>query len=93
MEVVVRLSELWKPLGLVVKGFYSAQKSDIKKTDVAVCTLERANSLINSMLLKSSIPRSGPMAAPSCRIHELQCVVVDEIHLLSDASRYAVLSR
>ena len=46
----------------------------MKRTDIAICTIEKANSIVNRML------EDGSLA-------DLGCVVVDELHLLGDPSR------
>jgi DNA polymerase theta len=51
----------------------------LARADVAVCTIERANGLINRLL--EAEDGGGAMLA------QLGVVVVDELHLLSDPSR------
>lgn len=46
----------------------------LARTDVAVCTIEKANSLVNRMLEEGTLDALG-------------CIVVDELHLLGDPSR------
>jgi DNA polymerase theta len=46
----------------------------LKSVDIAVCTIEKANSLVNRMLEEKTLDQLG-------------CVVVDELHLLGDQSR------
>lgn len=78
------MAEMWRPLGLRVKGFYADKKgTQLSDTDVAVCTIERANALVNSLLTPGP-PRKGKKPdTMAC----LAGVVVDEIHMLGDRSR------
>ena len=46
----------------------------MKRADIAICTIEKANSIVNRMLEDGSLS-------------DLGCVVVDELHLLGDPSR------
>ncbi|KAL1970531.1 hypothetical protein VTN77DRAFT_4175 [Rasamsonia byssochlamydoides] len=59
-----------------VTGFFGGSKSRSTwaDTDIAVCTIEKANALINA-------------AVEECNIDALGIVVVDEIHMLDDDSR------
>jgi len=66
------LQALLQPLGKRVRGFYGTQggSSLPKDTSVAVCTIEKANSLINKLLEEG-------------RLSELCIVVIDELHMVS----------
>ncbi|KAL6232994.1 hypothetical protein BDW75DRAFT_8696 [Aspergillus navahoensis] len=59
-----------------VSGFFGGSKTTASwaDTDIAVCTIEKANSLINS-------------AIEECSIGELGAVVLDELHMLDDENR------
>jgi replicative superfamily II helicase len=69
------LESLLEPLGKHVRGFYGAQggASLPKDTSVAVCTIEKANLLINKLLEEG-------------RLSELAIIVIDELHMVRDAS-------
>lgn len=71
------LQRFLKPLGLKVGGYYSNSASlPFEKVNVAVCTFEKATSLINR-LIDSDIEKM------SC----LGMVIVDELHMVGDPSR------
>lgn len=63
-------------LPIRVMGFMGSQSppGGLKRADLAICTIEKANGLINRALEDGSLSDIG-------------CVVVDELHLLGDPSR------
>ena len=62
--------------GLKVGGFFGSKgpPGGISKVDVAVCTIEKGNSIVNRMMEKGELGEIG-------------CVVVDEVHMVGDSSR------
>jgi hypothetical protein len=68
----------WKNLqkSIRVTGFFGGSRTTATwaDTDIAVCTIEKANSLINS-------------AIEECSIGDLGVVVLDELHMLDDEHR------
>ncbi|KAK2706456.1 hypothetical protein QYM36_016483, partial [Artemia franciscana] len=68
--------KLLKGTGLRIGGFMGSQTppGGFKHCDLAICTIERANSLINRLLEEKALK-------------DLGIVVVDELHLLGDPSR------
>ncbi|KAJ5170145.1 Helicase C-terminal [Penicillium coprophilum] len=68
----------WKQLHKTIRvtGFFGGSRTTATwaDTDIAVCTIEKANSLINS-------------AIEECSIGELGVVVLDELHMLDDEHR------
>lgn len=79
-EKMFSLRRLFAGLGVTVGGFMGAQTppGGFKKVDIAVCTIERANSLINRLL------ESGNLSLVSV-------IVVDELHMVGDSSRGCLL--
>ncbi|KAA8570497.1 hypothetical protein EYC84_002766 [Monilinia fructicola] len=75
---------MWRNRGdentIRVTGFYggSKSKSTWADMDIAVCTIEKANSLVNA-------------AIDDCSIGNLGVVVMDEIHFINDESRGYIL--
>ncbi|KAB8299282.1 hypothetical protein EYC80_001362 [Monilinia laxa] len=75
---------MWRDRGdedtIRVTGFYggSKSKSTWADMDIAVCTIEKANSLVNA-------------AIDECSIGNLGVVVMDEIHFINDESRGYIL--
>ncbi|RJE20334.1 DNA polymerase theta [Aspergillus sclerotialis] len=71
-------SRSWKKLqkSVRVTGFFGGSKTTASwaDTDIAVCTIEKANSLINT-------------AIEECNIGDLGVVVLDELHMLDDEHR------
>ncbi|XP_038986198.1 helicase and polymerase-containing protein TEBICHI-like isoform X2 [Phoenix dactylifera] len=75
-EKAEHLELLLEPLGKHVRSFYGNQggASLPKDTSVAVCTIEKANSLINRLLEEG-------------RLSELGVIVIDELHMVGDQHR------
>ncbi|KAG4027322.1 hypothetical protein MFRU_031g00700 [Monilinia fructicola] len=79
-----RWPSMWRNRGdentIRVTGFYggSKSKSTWADMDIAVCTIEKANSLVNA-------------AIDDCSIGNLGVVVMDEIHFINDESRGYIL--
>ncbi|THV49571.1 hypothetical protein BGAL_0188g00050 [Botrytis galanthina] len=75
---------MWRNRGdensIRVTGFYGGSKSNATwaDMDIAVCTIEKANSLVNA-------------AIDDCSIGNLGVVVMDEIHFINDESRGYIL--
>lgn len=65
------LQALLQPLGKQVRGFYGTQggSSLPQDTSVAVCTIEKANSLVNKLLEEG-------------RLSEISMIVIDELHMV-----------
>ncbi|KUJ22243.1 P-loop containing nucleoside triphosphate hydrolase protein [Mollisia scopiformis] len=63
-----------------VMGFYGGSKTKASwdDMDIAVCTIEKANSLVNAAIEDLSIGKLG-------------CVVMDELHMIDDESRGYIL--
>ena len=75
LEKVKWLRSVWSGLGVTVAGFYNAVGGhSLEGIDVAVCTIERANGLINVLIAGG-------------RLGELACLVIDELHMLGDSTR------
>ncbi|GAX85126.1 hypothetical protein CEUSTIGMA_g12546.t1 [Chlamydomonas eustigma] len=77
MEKVQHLSAVLAPLGVICKGYHAdAQGAPLTSQGemLAVCTIEKANAVINRMVLEQ-------------RLHELVFVVVDEAHMVADPQR------
>ncbi|KAG2620442.1 hypothetical protein PVAP13_3NG107600 [Panicum virgatum] len=75
-EKAQHLEQLLEPLGRHVRSFYGNQGGGSlpKDTAVAVCTIEKANSLVNKLL------EDG-------RLSELGVIVIDELHMVGDQHR------
>ncbi|CAG0886048.1 unnamed protein product [Cyprideis torosa] len=76
-EKTAYLSSLFGATDVIVKGFYGnlQHPGGFAKTDVAVCTIEKANGIVNRLLEDEEA------------FQELGLIVIDEIHLLSDPHR------
>ena len=79
-EKMFSLRAMYSGLGLTVGGFMGAQTppGGFQRVDVAVCTIERANSLLNRLL-------------ESDKLSQLAVIVVDELHMVGDPSRGCLL--
>ena len=75
-EKTSHLRHIFEPVGVRVSGFMgsSSPPGGFAGADVAVCTIEKANSLVNRLLEESLV-------------HQLGAVVVDELHMVGDPHR------
>jgi replicative superfamily II helicase len=73
------LEKLLEPLGKHVRSYYGNQGGGTlpKDTSVAVCTIEKANSLINRLLEEG-------------RLSEMGIIVIDELHMVSSVFTFVV---
>ncbi|KAK8319114.1 hypothetical protein V6Z12_A13G219900 [Gossypium hirsutum] len=76
VEKAEHLEVLLEPLGKQVRSYYGNQGGGTlpKDTSVAVCTIEKANSLVNRLLEEG-------------RLSEIGIIVIDELHMVGDQSR------
>ncbi|XP_078170110.1 helicase and polymerase-containing protein TEBICHI-like [Carex rostrata] len=76
VEKAEHLELLLEPLGRHVRNYYGNQggRSLPKDTSVAVCTIEKANSLVNRLLEEG-------------RLSELGIIVIDELQMVGDPRR------
>lgn len=79
-EKMFYFQDILSSSGIRVEGFMGSQSppGGLQAVHVAICTIEKANSLINKLLDEGSIS-------------ELGAVIVDELHLLGDPSRGYIL--
>ena len=70
------LRSIFEPNGVKVGGFVGGQSplGGLAGVDIAICTIEKANSLIYRLLEEG-------------RMSELDAVVVDELHMIGDSHR------
>ncbi|XP_063592844.1 DNA polymerase theta-like [Penaeus indicus] len=75
-EKMYYLQKMFGVVGVRVEGFMGSQgpPGGLRATDIAVCTIEKANNLVNRLLEDQ-------------RINELGIIVVDEVHMLADSHR------
>ena len=70
------LKGIFEPVGVKVGGFMGGQAptGGFAAVDIAICTIEKANSLINRLLEEKTV-------------HQVGAVVVDELHMTGDPHR------
>ncbi|CAJ1405094.1 unnamed protein product [Effrenium voratum] len=69
------LQSLCKSTGALIKAFFGGSPTGIKEPfDIAVCTIEKANTLINYLVEEGQLSMVGTL-------------VIDELHLVGDSSR------
>lgn len=66
--------------GIRVEGFFGGHTAPggFENTDIAICTIEKANAIVNRLLEQKNIDAIG-------------MIVVDEVHLISDSNRGYIL--
>lgn len=79
-EKMYYMQDLLRASGIRVEGFFGGYSAagGFDSVDVAVCTIEKANSIVNKLLEQQKIDSIG-------------LIVVDEIHLISDSNRGYIL--
>lgn len=79
-EKMFYLQDILSSSGIRVEGFMGAQSppGGLQTVHVAICTIEKANSLVNKLLEDGNIS-------------DLGAVIVDELHLLGDPHRGYIL--
>ncbi|XP_055534466.1 DNA polymerase theta [Wyeomyia smithii] len=79
-EKMFYLQEILSPAEIRVEGFFGGHTAPggFDTVDVAVCTIEKANSIVNRLLEQQKLPDVG-------------LIVVDEVHLIADPSRGYIL--
>lgn len=79
-EKMFYLQDILSSSGIRVEGFMGAQcpPGGLQNVHVAICTIEKANSLVNKLLEDGNIS-------------DLGAVIVDELHLLGDPHRGYIL--
>jgi replicative superfamily II helicase len=71
-EKTKSLKRLFESQNLEIVGFFGNQgASSIDTVDIAVCTIEKANSLVNRLIEEG-------------RLDDIGIVVVDELHMIGD---------
>ena len=71
-EKVSYFQQLVEGTPVKIAGFYGNHgRRTIEGIDIAVCTIEKANGLINRLMEEQ-------------RLHELGIVIVDELHMLGE---------
>lgn len=79
-EKMYYLQDLLRSSGIRVEGFFGGYTpaGSFNTVDIAVCTIEKANSIVNKLLEQNKIDSIG-------------LIVVDEVHLISDPGRGYIL--
>lgn len=79
-EKMFYFQDLFSETGVRVEGFMGSHTppGGFQSINIAICTIEKANSLINKLLEDGTIS-------------ELGAVIVDELHLIGDANRGYIL--
>ncbi|KAK6026397.1 hypothetical protein OSTOST_07660, partial [Ostertagia ostertagi] len=86
----------WRRVDIQVAAFVGAQSAPSREWTAAVCTTEKANSLINHAILDGHIEEIGTQIQSSSSVCVQNAsieglVVIDELHMVYDSSRGAVL--
>ncbi|XP_072939443.1 DNA polymerase theta isoform X2 [Epargyreus clarus] len=79
-EKMFYLQDILSSSGIRVEGFMGSQSppGGLQAVHIAICTIEKANSLLNRLLDENNIS-------------ELGAIIVDELHLLGDPNRGYIL--
>lgn len=78
------LQSLCRSAQYKVQAFYGGSSGNflaMERYDIAVCTIEKANSLVNALLEQPGVDPGSELS------RLLGCLVLDELHLLGDSQR------
>ncbi|EFO24873.1 hypothetical protein LOAG_03612 [Loa loa] len=73
-EKFLTLQKIWRRVDLRVSAFMGSQTSPFQAWDASICTIEKANSLLNRMIDEKTI-------------FDIGVLVIDEFHMLFDGNR------
>ncbi|CAJ0942873.1 unnamed protein product, partial [Mesorhabditis belari] len=73
-EKLHQLQKIWRRIDLQVAGFMGHQSAERNDWMCAVCTIEKANSLVNRMITEDTV-------------EDLGVIVLDELHMVNEGSR------
>eukprot|EP00659_Diplonema_papillatum_P016222 gene16222-24862_t len=73
-EKVATLETVFEPLGVTVGTYAAGKGSRLFLDDVCICTIERANGVVNTLLEMG-------------RVEDISMVVIDELHQVADGAR------
>ncbi|KHN89096.1 DNA polymerase theta [Toxocara canis] len=77
-EKFIALQKLWRSVNLRVRAYVGACSAPLDCWDAAVCTIEKANSLLNR-------------ATEEGTLEDIGVVVVDEFHMIFDSNRGQII--
>uniref|UniRef100_A0A915BV58 DNA polymerase theta n=1 Tax=Parascaris univalens TaxID=6257 RepID=A0A915BV58_PARUN len=77
-EKFLNLQRLWRIINLRVRAYMGASSAPLDSWDAAVCTIEKANSLLNKAIDEGTLDAIG-------------VVVVDEFHMVFDSNRGQII--
>lgn len=79
-EKTYYMQNLLQNSGLRVEGFYGGYNpaGTFDSIDLSICTIEKANSIVNRLMEQN-------------KLEDIGTIVIDEVHLISDASRGYIL--
>ncbi|KAK3891651.1 hypothetical protein Pcinc_004462 [Petrolisthes cinctipes] len=95
-EKMYYLQKMFGSVGVRVDGFMGSQSppGGLKNTDIAVCTIEKANNLINRLLEETTSNNNSSSSSSKKKggggkglMGGVGVVVVDELHLVGDQHR------
>jgi hypothetical protein len=87
------LKKVLAPSGYRVEAFHGIQGGDIAKADLAICTMEKANALVNRMAKENQVSclPTAPAWLPAGQVRRRRAVAHSLTHSLTD-SRICSLS-
>ena len=92
------LRSMWQDMNIAIKIFHSEDGGGVEDelphdTDICICTIEKANMLLNCLLDGHDEDRSNVKTEEkgSKSASRLRMIVIDEFHMITDTSRGFIL--